>query len=291
MTSAEARRAVSRLDGLAPRSVEPLGQGWAYWTFEVDGAWVFRFPRTAAIARAADKELRLLPVLAAVLDVPVPRPSWRGEHRGRPYFGYRKIVGRHPTRRDARAGAPLLRDLGRSLARLHALPADESRRLTGSPGTVEAWRSAHRRLGAQAVRQLAPVLGDAGAGALEAAFRAWEPRLVFTPALVHGDLNPDNMLVDEGGRLAGVIDWEDATAGDPAVDFAGLLRAYGARAAGEAVAAYGAADPGALLDRAAAYAWMADAIDALHALRHRRPEALARSARSLARRLGVRRSP
>jgi aminoglycoside phosphotransferase (APT) family kinase protein len=136
------------------------------------------------------------------------------------------------------------------------------------------------------------VLGDAGASALEAALRAWQPRLVFTPALVHGDPNPDNMLVDEGGRLARVIDWEDATAGDPAVDFAGLLRAYGARVTGEvAAAAYGAADPGALLDRAAADAWMADAVDALHALRHSRPDALARTMRSLARRLGVRRSP
>jgi aminoglycoside phosphotransferase (APT) family kinase protein len=42
------------------------------------------------------------------------------------------------------------------------------------------------------------------------------------PSLVHGDLAGDNMRWDAHGRLAGVLDWDLASAWDPAVDAACL---------------------------------------------------------------------
>jgi aminoglycoside phosphotransferase (APT) family kinase protein len=39
------------------------------------------------------------------------------------------------------------------------------------------------------------------------------------PVWIHGDLHPGNVLV-EGGRLSGVLDFGDLTAGDPATDLA-----------------------------------------------------------------------
>ncbi len=38
------------------------------------------------------------------------------------------------------------------------------------------------------------------------------------PGLVHGDIQPFNLLVHEG-RIAGVLDWEAAKSGPPAFDF------------------------------------------------------------------------
>ena len=35
---------------------------------------------------------------------------------------------------------------------------------------------------------------------------------------VHDDLGPEHVLMDEGGRPVGIIDFEDATIGDPEVD-------------------------------------------------------------------------
>ena len=43
---------------------------------------------------------------------------------------------------------------------------------------------------------------------------AWFP----TNGLVHLDLHTDNVLVDDDGRLTGIIDWEGACAGDPRFD-------------------------------------------------------------------------
>ena len=39
-----------------------------------------------------------------------------------------------------------------------------------------------------------------------------------TDTLVHGDLYPRHLLVDDQNRLAGVIDWGDVHVGDPAAD-------------------------------------------------------------------------
>ena len=49
-----------------------------------------------------------------------------------------------------------------------------------------------------------------------------ETLLAFKPALLHGDLGPEHLLVRDG-RLAGVIDWGDARLGDPALDYSWLL--------------------------------------------------------------------
>ncbi len=49
--------------------------------------------------------------------------------------------------------------------------------------------------------------------------RAWPDRKPNPPALLHGDYWPGNILW-QGQRLAAVIDWEDASTGDPLSDLA-----------------------------------------------------------------------
>jgi aminoglycoside phosphotransferase (APT) family kinase protein len=48
---------------------------------------------------------------------------------------------------------------------------------------------------------------------------AWPPANPNGPCLLHGDLWPGNMLWQDG-RLTAVVDWEDATVGDPMADLA-----------------------------------------------------------------------
>ena len=45
-----------------------------------------------------------------------------------------------------------------------------------------------------------------------------DPGWFPTDGLVHLDLHTDNLLVDEDGRLSGIIDWEGACGGDPQFD-------------------------------------------------------------------------
>lgn len=41
-----------------------------------------------------------------------------------------------------------------------------------------------------------------------------------TDRLMHGDAGPANLLVDDAGQLAGLLDWEDAMVGDPIFELA-----------------------------------------------------------------------
>ncbi len=66
-------------------------------------------------------------------------------------------------------------------------------------------------IGSEMTRWLGRVLGDL----------ADDLQRLPGPAIVHGDLWHENMLV-RGSRLTAVLDWEAAAIGDPAVDLAGL---------------------------------------------------------------------
>lgn len=67
----------------------------------------------------------------------------------------------------------------------------------------------------------AGVLDMVTAYRVQAAFEAHATRLdqVVSPALLHSDYNTENLLVDEEGRITGVLDMEWCLAGDPAWDF------------------------------------------------------------------------
>ncbi|HEY1014715.1 MAG TPA: phosphotransferase, partial [Herpetosiphonaceae bacterium] len=90
-----------------------------------------------------------------------------------------------------------------------------------------------------------------------AVLAAWEAALAAPAATtrtwLHGDLHPRNVLVD-AGRISGIIDWGDLTAGDSATDLAAIWMLFedpAERAA--AWEAYGEAAP-ALQARAAGWA-------------------------------------
>ncbi|HEY0872301.1 MAG TPA: phosphotransferase [Vicinamibacterales bacterium] len=82
---------------LAPARVHLLGEGCDSVAFEVNGTWVFRFPKNADVARQLDFESRMLPMLAAHLSTPIPEFRYRGAPSDiYPYAfaGYPKLPGK-----------------------------------------------------------------------------------------------------------------------------------------------------------------------------------------------------
>jgi aminoglycoside phosphotransferase (APT) family kinase protein len=126
-------------------------------------------------------------------------------------------------RRDHRSDA-LGRAFGRWLARLHDTDVSGDRvKMSTDPLTLTQRLRTQAR---DAVRRAdnADTHHDLLARSL-----AWlEKRLDDSPPLgqprrmVHRDLRPQNVLVDKGDQLAGVVDFEHAAAADPAWDFAKL---------------------------------------------------------------------
>lgn len=84
-------------------------------------------------------------------------------------------------------------------------------------------------------RDLAPRLGAQGATAL-AVVDALLQTDHLRSTLVHGDFGPHNILW-RGDEAIGLIDWDHACIGDPAIDVAPLIGTYGAAAVREMVPA------------------------------------------------------
>lgn len=111
--------------------------------------------------------------------------------------------------RYAAARAGLTAELGRTLARIHAIPVD------AVPGLAQADPVASLRATCDAIDEPLPTV--------EIALR-WLDRHRPAPvadAVVHGDFRLGNLIVDETG-LAAVLDWELVHRGDPREDLGWL---------------------------------------------------------------------
>jgi aminoglycoside phosphotransferase (APT) family kinase protein len=202
---------------LAGRPVEFLANGWDNAMFRLGDDLLVRLPRRQPAAQILLNEQRWLPVLAPKIQLPIPAP----ERTGRPAHGYPfswSVVPYLPGEpaADARsldlAGAA--ESVGGFLGSLHA-PAPPDAPANPFRGVSLADRAgpfaANLGLLADQVDQ------DAALGVWAAAVAA----LVYPgpPRWLHGDLHPANILVSHG-RVSGVIDFGDITAGDPATDLA-----------------------------------------------------------------------
>jgi aminoglycoside phosphotransferase (APT) family kinase protein len=217
---------------LAPVRVQYLHEGWDSQVFEVNGNWVFRFPKRADVAQVVAVEIALLPLLAERL--PVPIPSFR--FLGKPdalfpflFMGYQKIPGlaARDVSLDDTGKERVAAQLGQFFSALHSFPLAEAQRL-GVPGPhVRRNMQVMRKKVLEKLPEVRPVLSDSHAERLQTFFEA-ESNVPAPapgpPCLVHHDLYSEHILIDpDEQRLTGIIDWSDVSLGDPAVDLAGII--------------------------------------------------------------------
>ena len=182
----------------------------------------------AADPHAAAHEAELLGVLRAA-GLPVPRPRHADESGAILPGPYLVVEFADGAALEQPPDDPLdaARQLAAVLAAIHRVPRAGLRflrdtmqmftaRLSGRPAALD------EDLSERQVR--------------DALARAWPPARRNEPVLLHGDFWPGNTLWRDG-RLAAVIDWEDAGSGDPLADLANgrleIAMLLGATAMGE----------------------------------------------------------
>jgi aminoglycoside phosphotransferase (APT) family kinase protein len=199
------------------RDVRIVEDGWDSLVLDVDGEWIFRFPRRPEVEQWMEREIALLPELAGTLPVAVPHFELVARN-GVVCVGYRKLGG---VPASANIGERAGEDLGRFLSALHRFPVERARALGLSYVDPAAWRERLGGLCDDFRRRVFPLLSSDECRRADTVF-ARVPALDFVPVLVHADLGPEHVLC-RNDRVVGVIDWSDARVGDAALDFAWCL--------------------------------------------------------------------
>lgn len=190
--------------------------------WRVGGRLAVRLPRTPGAPELLRKEQRWLPVLAPRLPLPVPVPVRTGTPSAafpRPWAVVTWVPGEPGDRAVLTRGDDAAVRLAGFLAALHAsapaeAPVNEVRGGTLCGRTAEF----EERFGAVADLLTGAELSDARSLWQQAvAAPAWSG----APVWLHGDLHPANVVVADG-TLAGVLDFGDVCAGDPATDLAAV---------------------------------------------------------------------
>ena len=205
---------------------------------EVDGGWdnqlwrlgdelAVRMPRTARAPSLLRNEHRWMPVLAPLLPLPVPAPVRIGEPSARfprPWTITTWVPGEPADRTSVTRDQDAADRLAGFLRALHRpapaeAPANPDRGVPLTAFTREFATSLH------AVDGIESEVRDVWDDAVSAP--AWEG----PPVWLHGDLHPANVVIADG-TLAGVLDFGELCAGDPATDLsaAWLLLPSGAAA-------------------------------------------------------------
>jgi aminoglycoside phosphotransferase (APT) family kinase protein len=152
-----------------------------------------------------EHEVELLPVLAPLLPVAVPRFEYVSRE---PWLvAYRLIRGERLVDEDP-DGVRAFLDA------LHGVDVE-------LPAPRPDWLETYRDQAGEFRRIVLPLLDPDERARGEALLAETETLTGFQQALTHSDLGPSHLLVRDG-RLVGVIDWGDARIGDPAIDYAWL---------------------------------------------------------------------
>ena len=230
---------------LAASTVERLGDGWEHETYLVDDRVVFRFPRQAGGGDDFEWEEGVHALVSSVIGdiVGIPRITRWGRPSARfPYqfAGHELIPGVPANDPSVRLNPALADDIGRVLARLHAIPADVA--AAAGAGTAELHK-ADLAAGLQQIRRWVNELPEIRRHApdpctwLDRAPRAPDPYR-GPPRFIHDDFQMEHVLVSSTtGRLSGIIDW-GPDLGDPARDFSYVLLHGGWPFLQRALAAY-----------------------------------------------------
>jgi aminoglycoside phosphotransferase (APT) family kinase protein len=191
----------------------------------------------AADPRPAATETRLLRLLRTA-GIPVPEPRLADDTRrvlDGPYAVISYIPGHGPAASWSVSLAEQLTDV---LVRLHRLGATPVRNWLPPYATrIDRWLAEPPVRPDESMRETR----------IRAVLNRWWPQRIELPArILHGDYWPGNTMWADG-RLAAVIDWEDAAWGDQRSDLANirleLLWAYGAEACQDLTDRYRAAFP------------------------------------------------
>ena len=225
---------------VAPLEFDLIAGGRSNLTYRVTDAagttFALRRPPTSHVLPTAHDMVREHTIISALypLGIPVARPLGLcvdPEVNERPFYVMEFVDGailrdrvQAETTFDEATRGVIGDHLAATLAQLHDVDVDEAGlgELARHDGYIERqlrrWRTQYEQMHVQGVDHggLIEAVGDELNAQIPTQQRV---------SVVHGDYRLDNTVLDDGGRVRAILDWEICTLGDPIADL-GLLMVY-----------------------------------------------------------------
>lgn len=182
---------------------------------EVNGQWIFRFPKSSIIAEKTKKRWNFLKSFSASIQVPKP------EYITNQLIGYKKILGEPLLRTQIEKlsdinKSKIAKQLGLFLKTLHS---HKDKHINFDTGYLIMRRTDYKAN----PKEFTKYLNIRERKALETRIKkiAQNPSNFKNPTtIIHGDFNSNNILWDKKQKIiTGILDWSDMGLGIPAMDF------------------------------------------------------------------------
>ena len=209
--------------------------GGSHRVFEVSGFLIFKFPH-GSDGNLLTSEKHVCDYLKLSFSLPIPDYRYFSEgipEFPRPIAGYQKLPGvmleAYPLERpEQKMIAP---QIARFLTELHSIDLDpELVQILGSFSydiCKSLLQKFYENVHDKVFPRLSPQQQDWARDQFEE-YLSDDIYWQFNPVLIHGDFDSSNLLYHPcRGRIVGVIDFEEAAIGDPALDFCSLLAEFG----------------------------------------------------------------
>ncbi|MPZ13623.1 MAG: phosphotransferase [Chloroflexi bacterium] len=232
-------RAAVREASPAPmiRTFRPGPSGQFNRIFITNEKVVFRFPRYAEGAQRLSIQVAILRAIRDHVPLPVPEPISASPAAGRPgvaFVGYPllpgvPLAGEPLQSLDSGERAHLAAELGTFLRALHSVSPSAVQTDLPHMDSRDRWADLYRRIRSRLFQHMRPEARSQVARHFEA-FIDQPDTFAYEPVIRHGDFGPENVLYDPTTRrVTGIIDFDFAGLGDPAVDLSVVVAsgAYG----------------------------------------------------------------
>ncbi|MDR7071774.1 phosphotransferase [Fictibacillus barbaricus] len=233
---------------LSSMPIKKLGEGLDNTVYLVGEEFVFRFPRNDSNVPGLMREGNILPKLESIIDLPYPKPVFYGEKSEEypfPFLGYPYMRGKFPIGLSDEQRSMSAETLAQFLRTLHNFPLDKARELGLLNDARDLLNIQNRKeyvinhfmdeLSLHLEKNDYELLSDY-LNQLETGF------VQLKEVFLHGDLHFKNIMVDEAGKISGIIDWGDMGIGHPACDLSAVYSILPPQARKAFYKVYGEAD-------------------------------------------------
>lgn len=198
----------------------------------INDDFVFKFPKYSEGIEKLKREACILNILKSYISLDIPKPIYNNFDSfeiGCVYTGYKMIRGvsfKQDIFHNIQRKNFIAKQLAMFLKELHSISHEEicNYKLNIIEGYSE-WASLFERI----QKKLFPFMNKESQDLVSENFNSFfEKNFNINKTLIHGDFGPSNIIFDSNNQtISGIIDFNEVSIGDPAIDIASLIGPFG----------------------------------------------------------------